>query len=74
MANTPTCPANGGTVTGTITVNSVVAVAAQLLAAGDFDALTDALDSHSAYANVHSTAGIGGEIRGQIRERDKAEE
>jgi CHRD domain len=74
VANTPTCPPGGGTVTGTITAGTVVAVDAQLVAAGDFDALTDALGSNSAYANVHSTAAPGGEIRGQIRERDKGEE
>jgi hypothetical protein len=70
-AGTPTCPPGGGTVTGTITANTVVAVPAQLVAAGDFDALTDALTSNSAYANVHTTAAPAGEIRGQIRERDK---
>ena len=66
-AGTQACPANGGTVTGTITAASVVPVAAQHISAGDFDALEDALDSHTAYANVHTTAFPAGEIRGEIR-------
>ena len=74
VPNTPTCTPGGGRVTGTITAGTVVAVDAQLVAAGDFDALTDALDSNSAYSNVHSTAAPGGEIRGQIHERDKNED
>jgi hypothetical protein len=70
VANTPTCPADGGTVKGVITPDSIIAVAAQLITAGDFDALTDALESKSAYANVHTTAAPGGEIRGQIHQGD----
>ena len=68
---TPTCPVDGGTVTGTITASTIVAIPAQLVPAGDFNALTDALISNSAYANVHTTAAPEGEIRGQIRESDE---
>ncbi len=70
VANTPTCPANGGTVKGIITPDTIIAVEAQLITAGDFDALTDALASKSAYANVHTVNAPSGEIRGQIREGD----
>jgi hypothetical protein len=69
-AGTPACPANSGTVNGTIAAASVVAIATQNVKAGDFDALVDALDSNTAYANIHTTALGAGEIRGQIR-RDR---
>jgi hypothetical protein len=68
------CPANSGTVSGTWTNADVQAIAGQNVAAGDFDALVDALESNTAYANVHTmplsgatnTAYPGGEIRGQV--------
>ena len=34
---------------------------------GDFDALTDALTSNTAYGNIHTVNFPAGEIRGQIR-------
>ena len=42
----------------------------QGMTAGVFDALTDALNSNTAYANVHTTNFPAGEIRGQIRKDD----
>jgi len=48
---------------------------------GAFDALVDALESNTAYANIHTTSGTtpenafpGGEIRGQIHRGDLDEE
>jgi hypothetical protein len=73
-AGTQACPAGGGTVTGTITGANVVAVAAQGIPAADFDALVAILDSDSAYVNVHTTNFPAGEIRGQIRRRDRDED
>jgi hypothetical protein len=71
---TPACPANSGTVSGTLTAASVVAIAGQNVKAGDFDALVDALESNTAYANIHTTILPAGEIRGQVhrdrRDRD----
>jgi hypothetical protein len=61
------CPAAGGTVSGTITAANVLAVAGQNVPAGDFAALTAALDSDTAYANIHTMNFPAGEIRGQIR-------
>jgi hypothetical protein len=71
-AGTPACPAKGGTVSGTLTAASVVGPVPQNVAAGDFDAVIDALNSNTAYANIHTTRFPAGEIRGQVRrgERD----
>jgi hypothetical protein len=65
-AGTQACPANGGTVTGTLTAANILAIAGQNVKAGDFDALADALESDTAYVNVHSMNFPAGEIRGQI--------
>ena len=64
-AGVQACPASG-TITGTITAADVVAIGAQSLAAGDFDALVGALNRGLAYANVHTSTSPGGEIRSQL--------
>src|SRR5712671_4272906 len=76
----PACPKNSGTVSGTWSKADVQAVAGQNVAAGDFDALVDALASNTAYANVHTTSGTtpdtafpAGEIRGPCRSEDREE-
>jgi hypothetical protein len=68
-AGTPTCPtpSPSATVTGVLTATSVIAVAAQNVTAGDFDAIEDALTSNTAYVNIHTATFGAGEIRGQIR-------
>lgn len=66
-AGTPACPAGGGTVTGTVMAAGVVGPAAQGVTVGDFNAVVEALDSNTAYANIHTTKFPAGEIRGQIR-------
>lgn len=73
-AGTQACPAGGGTVTGTLTGASVIGPALQRVSAGDFDALADALESHTAYVNVHTTNFPAGEIRGEIRRGDRGED
>jgi hypothetical protein len=70
---TPTCPAGGGTVTGSVTSTAVQALlgpppsAGQNLNAGDFAGAIRILQSGDAYVNVHTTNFPGGEIRGQVK-------
>jgi hypothetical protein len=64
---TQACPANGGTISGTIRPVDVGAGAsAQGLAAGEFDELVRAIKAGATYVNVHSTGRPGGEIRAQL--------
>jgi hypothetical protein len=49
----------------------VLALPGQHLSAGDFDALVDALEHDTTYVNVHTSAFPTGEIRGEIRHRDR---
>jgi hypothetical protein len=60
----PACPANGGTVTGTITAANVVGGGG--IKRGDLRGLIKAIMDGNTYVNVHSTKYKDGEIRGQI--------
>jgi hypothetical protein len=62
------CPNTSGTVEGTIVAADILNVATQQVPAGAFDEFKRALFNGTAYANVHTTASPGGEIRGQIRD------
>jgi hypothetical protein len=73
-AGTQTCPTAPATVTGTFTAASVVGPTAQHVTPGDFDALVAALDSDTAYGNIHTTNFPAGEIRGQVRRPDDRDE
>lgn len=66
-AGTQPCPAGGGTVTGTLSAANVLPIAGQNVPAGDFEAIVDALESETTYANIHTTSFPAGEIRGEIR-------
>jgi CHRD domain len=81
-ASTPTCPAApGGTVTGVITPVEVVCAGCtptntvgQGIAAGEFEELVAAIRAGRTYANVHSTRWPGGEIRGQLNDRNQRDD
>jgi hypothetical protein len=75
---TQQCPVNGGTITGTIVPSDVRTVAAQgfastLSASDKFDRLVTAIRSGNAYANVHTSQSPAGEIRGQIKVKDRGD-
>jgi hypothetical protein len=70
-ATPPLCPPGPATVTGTVSAASVVGPGAQGITAGNFDGLEDALNSNTAYANLHTVAFPAGEVRGQVRRADK---
>jgi hypothetical protein len=66
-ASTPqACPSTGGTVIGTIAGTDVNGLPKQNVLAGDFDALLAALQSNTAYGNIHTVNFPGGEIRVQV--------
>jgi hypothetical protein len=61
------CPGPSGTVEGTIAAADILGLATQQVPAGAFEEFKNALLHGNAYANVHTAASPGGEIRGQIR-------
>ena len=73
------CPVNSGTVTGTWTKANIIAIPGQNVVAQNFDALVAALESNTAYANIHTvplqgatnTAYPAGEIRLQVHKSDR---
>lgn len=70
-AGTPDCGGpNAGSATRTITAAEVIGPAGQGIAAAEFEEILDAMELGAAYANVHSSKYGGGEIRGQIDDRD----
>jgi hypothetical protein len=73
-AGTPACPPTAGTVMGTITAASVLAVPGQNITAGDFDAITDVLFNNAAYGNIHTNNFKAGEIRAEIRRQHDHDE
>ena len=62
----PACPDSPGKVTGTRTAADVLPQTTQGISAGELSAVLIAIREGKAYANVHTAASPGGEIRGQI--------
>ena len=69
VASTPQCP-QSGTVSSTISAADVIGPAGQGIAATEFAEMVKAIRAGVAYANVHTSKFLGGEIRGQLRDDD----
>jgi CHRD domain-containing protein len=71
--NPPVCPPMSGTVTGTIGPNDIIGPNGQGLEPMNWEEFEAAVKVGHTYANVHSSRFPGGEIRGQINDRDQRE-
>lgn len=70
----PPCPPIEGTVTGVIDAADVLAADPNRgIEAGAFEELVQAIRAGHTYVNVHTNKWPGGEIRGQIQDRDQKE-
>jgi hypothetical protein len=67
---TQACPAPPATITGTADADDVIGPSGQGIEAGAFGELLAAIRAGYTYANVHTTKWPGGEIRGQLNERE----
>ena len=75
VAGTPTCPLSG-TVSGIVTAADVVQPTTpppppQQILAGELSEVIALIRGGFAYANVHTNLSPGGEIRGQIEDKDR---
>jgi hypothetical protein len=68
-AGTQACPPSPATISGTITPAQVVGPTGQGISPGEFGELLDMIDRGFTYANVHTSAFPGGEIRAQLDDR-----
>lgn len=67
----PPCPPVEGEIVGTITPADVVGPNGQGIEPGSWPEFLRALRAGHTYANIHTTRWPGGEIRGQINDRDQ---
>ena len=65
------CPNGSGTVEGDVGPADVVGPNAQGIEPASFAEILKAMQTGNAYANIHTTRWGGGEIRGQINDRDQ---
>ena len=68
----PPCPPTEGTVTGVISAADVLD-SDRGIEAGAFEEFVQAIRAGHGYVNVHTNKWPGGEIRGQIHDRDQKE-
>ena len=67
------CPNGEGTVEGDVTPADVVGPNAQGIEPLSFDEILRGMRAGHAYANIHTTRWPGGEIRGEINDKDQKE-
>ena len=67
------CPNVQGTVEGDVTPADVIGPTGQGITAGEFAEIVRAMRAGHSYANIHTTAWPGGEIRGQINDHNQRE-
>ena len=67
------CPNGEGTVEGDVTPADVIGPNGQGIEPGSFDEILRAMRAGHSYANIHTTRWPGGEIRGQINDKDQKE-
>jgi hypothetical protein len=69
----PTCPDVQGTIEGDVTPTDVIGPNGQGIEAGSFAEIVRAMQAGQSYANIHTTRWPGGEIRGQINNKNQKE-
>ena len=69
----PPCPPVAGRIEGEVTPEDVVGPNVQGIEATSFAEIVRAMRAGHSYANVHTTRWGGGEIRGQVNDRDQKE-
>jgi hypothetical protein len=67
------CPNVEGTVEGDVTPADIIGPNGQGIEPGSFSEILRAMRAGTAYANIHTTRWPGGEIRGQINDKDQKE-
>lgn len=71
--NKPPCPPVAGRIEGDVTPADVIGPTGQGIEPGSFAEILRAMRAGHSYANLHTTRWPGGEIRGQINDRDQKE-
>ncbi|MEV1286276.1 CHRD domain-containing protein [Micromonospora sp. NPDC049679] len=70
-ADVPECPPGDGEVNGVLTPERVIGPEAQGINPGEFEKLVEAIKDGVAYVNVHTEQYPNGEIRGQVKLKER---